>query len=281
MKFSVVVLVLCSGLMHALWNTLLQMGNDRTMVMAVVTGIMALFALILLPFGPAPDPSSWPYIFLSAALNNAYIFFLIKAYRYGDLSHSYPLARGSAPLLVAIGAALFVGERLSTIEIVGVGLISGGIVSLLFGGNNGLNRSWRSLFYPLGTGLLIATYTVVDGVGVRLSGNPTAYVGWLFILLAIPINLFTFSVRRRDIVIFFRNHGKAALLAGLLSFSSYALAIWALNLGAMAHVAALRETSVIMAAIIGSRFLGDPFGRLRILASSAVALGVVIMNLQI
>ena len=280
MELYVVVLVLCSGLMHALWNTLLRMGDDRTMIMAVVSGIMALFALVRLPFVPAPDPSSWLYISLSAALNNAYYFFLIKAYRYGDLSRSYPLARGSAPLLVSIGAALFVGERLSVMESIGVGIISCGIVSLMLGRNNDLNRSWRPLFYPLGTGLLIATYTVVDGIGVRLSGNSAAYVGWLFILQAIPINLFTFSTRRRDIVIFLRNHGKAALLAGLLSSFSYALSIWALNLGAMAHVAALRETSVIMAAIIGSIFLGEPFGRLRILASSAVALGVFIMNLQ-
>ncbi len=277
MSPAVIALVLGAALMHALWNTVVKMDDDRLMTMAVVIGTTGLLAPVLLVLGPAPTPESWPYIAASVLLNNVYFYFLIEAYRVGDLSHAYPLARGSAPLVVALGAALFAGEHLSPLELLGIGVISGGIVSLAFG--DGLMGGWRPIAYPLATGLMIAIYTVVDGIGVRLSQSPAGYIGWLFILNPWPIVIVALVKRRYGVVRFLRTSWRPAALGGFLNLGSYGLAIWALSLGAMAHVSALRETSVIIAAVIGTRFLGEPFGRLRVASAAAVVIGVILINM--
>ena len=275
----VVGLVLAAAVMHAVWNTVLKVGDDRLMTMAVVIGVSGLPALALLIWGPPPAPASWPFIGLSVAIHCAYFFFLVQAYRVGDLSHAYPLARGSAPLIVAAGGALFAGEMLGVLEMLGVALVSAGIISLLLTGGYGLRGGWRTLFYPLATGLMIAAYTVADGLGVRLSGNPASYIGWLFVLSAIPIGVFALHRRRGAWRAFLRANWKPSIGGGLLAFGAYALAIWALNLGAMVHVSALRETSVVIAALIGTRLLGEPFGIRRVLSASTVAGGVVVLYL--
>lgn len=266
--------------MHATWNAVVKVGDDRLLSMAVVIGVTALLAPLLLVLGPAPAPASWKFIVLSALLNNAYFLFLIQAYRVGDLSHAYPLARGSAPLLVAAGAVALAGEKLSVGQLVGIGLVSGGIVSLLLSAGYGLRGGWRSIVYPLATGVMIAAYTVVDGIGVRLSGNPAGYIGWLFLLFAIPIVAIAVVRRRRDAAAFLRKSWKPAVLAGFLNFGSYGLAIFALSLGAMAPVSALRETSVIIGAWIGTRLLGEPFGWQRVVSAAIVAAGVIVMNIN-
>ncbi len=279
MEPFVIVIVLASAVMHAIWNAVVKVGDDRLTSMAVVIVVTALLAPLLLLLGPAPAPASWKFIAVSAVLNNAYFFLLIEAYRTGDLSHAYPLARGSAPLIVAAGSVLFAGERLNIPELIGVGLVSGGIVSLLFGTPYGVRAGWRSIIYPLATGVMIGAYTVVDGIGVRLSGSPAGYIGWLFILFAIPISVIAFARRSAQAAQFVRDSWKPVGLAGLLNFGSYGLAIWALSLGAMAPVSALRETSVIIGAWIGTRLLGEPFGWQRVLSAAIVAAGVVVMNL--
>jgi drug/metabolite transporter (DMT)-like permease len=287
----VIVVVLAAAVMHAVWNTVLKVGSDRLMTMTVVIGISGLLAPGLIAFGPPPSLESWPYIILSALIHCAYFFFLIQAYRVGDLSHAYPLARGSAPLVVAMGGALFAGEWLSPFEWFGVAMVSTGIISLLVTGSYGLRGvtssggatesggNWRALFYPIATGMMIASYTVADGLGVRLSGNPASYIGWLMVLSAVPICIFA-AVRRRGAAInFLRAHWKPSVGGGVLAFTAYSLAIWALTLGAMVHVSALRETSVVIAALIGTRLLGEPFGARRVLSATIVAAGVVVMHL--
>ena len=275
----VIGLVLAAAVMHAVWNTVLKVGDDRLMTMAVVIGVSGLPALALVFWGPPPAPASWPFIGLSVAIHCAYFFFLIQAYRVGDLSHAYPLARGSAPLTVAAGGALFAGETLHPLELLGVVLVSAGIISLLLTGGYGLRGGSRTLFYPLATGAMIAAYTVADGLGVRLSGNPASYIGWLFVLSAIPIGVFALHRRRGAWRAFLRANWKPSIGGGLLAFGAYALAIWALNLGAMVHVSALRETSVVIAALIGTRLLGEPFGVRRVLSASTVAGGVIVLHL--
>ena len=279
MEPLLVIIVLCSATMHASWNALIKMGEDRLLAMAVVITITALLSPILILTSPIPAMASWPYLLASVLLNNAYFFFLIEAYRSGDLSHAYPLARGSAPLLVAGGGALFASEHLNLVELIGVAIVSTGIVSLIAARNSNGVRGWRSVFYPLATGVMIATYTVVDGIGVRLSGSPTGYIGWLFLLFAIPIAIIAARARRGQVRTFLRHNWKSALGAGVLNFSSYGLAIFALSLGAMAHVSALRETSVILAVLIGTRVLGEPFGPIRLAAACLVTVGVITIHL--
>ncbi len=274
----VVILVLTAAVMHAVWNAVVKVDGDRLMAMAVVIATTGVLAPLLLLIGPAPAPESWGYIVASALLNNVYFLLLVEAYRVGDLSHAYPLARGSAPLMVAVGAML-VGETLGPGEWAGVALVSGGIVSLMLAGGQERHAGWRPIAYPLLTGLMIAVYTVVDGVGVRLSGSPAGYIGWLFILSPLPIVTIAVARRRGRAVRFLRESWKPVVLAGCLNMGSYGLAIWALSLGAMAHVSALRETSVIIAAVIGTCVLGESFGRKRILSAAVVVAGVVLINL--
>jgi len=274
----VILLVLTAAVLHAVWNAVVKVDGDRLMTMAVVIGTTGLLAPLLLLLGPNPAPESWPYIAASAILNNFYFLFLIEAYRVGDLSHAYPLARGSAPLMVAVGAAVFGGESLGVGEVIGIALISGAIISLVFFAGEGRQAGWRPIVYPLLTGLMIAAYTVVDGIGVRLSGSPTGFIGWLFILSPLPIVFIAVARRRRGAIDFLRSRWRPAVLAGCLNLGSYGLAIWALSLGAMAHVSALRETSVIIAALIGTFVLGESFGRKRVFSAIGVVIGVVIMS---
>ncbi len=275
----VIVMVLAAAVMHAVWNTFVKVGDDRFMTMAVVIGVTGLLGPALVLAGAPPAPESWKFIALSVTIHLGYFFFLIQAYRVGDLSHAYPLARGSAPLLVAAGSALFAGEMLNAGELAGIAVISAGIISLMLAGGSGFRGDFRATAYPLATGLMIASYTVADGLGVRVSGSPAGYIGWLFILSAIPLVVAALAWRRGEAVAFLRRSWKPGLVAGALAFCAYGLAIWALNLGTMAHVSALRETSVVIAALIGTRFLGEPFGRRRVLSAAVVVGGVVLLNL--
>ena len=274
----VVVMVLAAAVMHAVWNTFVKVDDDRLMAMAMVIGVSGLFAPALLLVGAPPSPESWKFIAISVVIHSAYFFFLVQAYRVGDLSHAYPLARGSAPLLVAAGSALFAGEVLSLGELAGIAVISAGIVSLMLGGGHGFRGDFRVTAYPLATGVMIAAYTVADGLGVRASGSPAGYIGWLFIFSAVPMVGAAFVRRGIGVFTLVRRGWKRGLLAGTLASSAYALAIWALSLGAMAHVSALRETSVVIAALIGTRLLGEPHGRRRVLSAAVVAAGVVVLN---
>jgi len=274
----VTILILAAAVMHAVWNAVVKVDGDRLMTMTVVIGTTGLLAPFLLLLGPSPAPESWPYIVASAVLNNIYFLFLIKAYRVGDFSHAYPLARGSAPLMVALGAMFFSGEILGVGEIFGIALVSGGIISLMCGGD--LKLGWGPIVYPLLTGLMIATYTVIDGIGVRLSGSPSGYVGWLFILSPFPLSIIAIVRRGSGVFVFLRARWRWGVLGGVLNMASYGLAIWALTFAAMAHVSALRETSVIIAALIGSRVLGEAFGRKRLISAIIVVIGVVTINLS-
>ena len=275
-----IILILSAAVMHAVWNAFVKMDGDRLMTMAVVISTTGLLAPLLLLTGPPPALESWPYIVLSVLLNNAYFLFLIEAYRFGDLSQVYPIARGSAPLLVTVGAALFANEQLSIAGLAGVFIISAGTISLVWGSGLRMSAEKRSIIFALLTGLMIASYTIIDGIGVRLSGNPASYIGWLFILSPLPIASIAMLRRRGDAIVYIRKNWKLAVLGGGLNLGSYGLSIWALNLAAMAHVSAMRETSVIIAALIGTQLLGESFGKRRILAAMVVAIGVVLITLS-
>jgi drug/metabolite transporter (DMT)-like permease len=159
-------------------------------------------------------------------------------------------------------------------------VISVGIISLVWGSGVKLGAEKRAVVFALLTSLMIATYTVVDGLGVRLSGSPASFIGWLFILNPLPILAIALVRRRGQARVYLRTNWRPAVFGGCLNLGSYGLSIWALSLGTMAHVSALRETSVIIAAVIGTRMLGEAFGRRRVLAAAAVAFGVVLIALQ-
>ena len=272
-------LVLVAAFLHAAWNAMVKVGYDRLVVLAIANATGVFISVVILPFVSLPLPASWPFLLGSIALHTGYYFFLIRAYRVGDLSHVYPMARGLSPMLVALLAAVLASEIPPPWGMVGVVLACVGIVSLAFESGPPWRGDTRPVIYALGTAVFIAGYTVMDGMGVRRAGDPLAYIVWLMLLDGIPIICFTAYARRHQLVTLLGGNWRAGCTSGVLQFAAYALIIWAMSLGAMASVSALRETSVIFAAIIAAVVLKEPVGRLRIAAAVLVALGIVLMRI--
>jgi drug/metabolite transporter (DMT)-like permease len=277
MDAGIVALVLLAALLHASWNAVVKAGGDPFVRLAVLNVAAGLCALPLLLVASPPAAASWPYLLGSVAIHLVYNTTLAYGYRLGDLSHVYPIARGIAPPLVALGAWLFAGEYLGAIGILAIVLISGAVASLAF------TARWRlgplaPLGLALATGLGIAGYTICDGLGGRAAGDVVGYIAWLFVIDAVPFGLVVAIWRRHDLAEALRASGAAPVLGGALSLGAYGLVIWAMSRAPMAGVSALRETSVIMAALIGTRLLREPLGTRRVVAASIVALGVVLLK---
>ncbi|MFO1351491.1 MAG: DMT family transporter [Gammaproteobacteria bacterium] len=274
---SVLALVLCAAVLHASWNALLKIGGDPLARLALINAAAALCALPIVLLAPAPAAASWPYLAGSVAIHQVYNLGLVFGYRYGDLSLVYPITRGVAPMLVAIGAYLFAGERLNLPGTLAVGFICAAILSLAFDKGWRL-RSPKAVGFALLTGLMIAGYTVCDGLGGRLSGSAPGYSAWLFVLEAPPLALVALAWRPHAVLAVFAKHWRMGLLGGACAATAYGLVIWAMSLTPMTYVSALRETSVILAAWIGTRLLREPFGGRRMALASLVAVGVILLQ---
>ncbi|MGH3254418.1 MAG: EamA family transporter [Streptosporangiaceae bacterium] len=275
LPLSVTLVVLAAAITHATWNAIAHGIRDQTLSFGLIGagGIIVAIPLVILIAAPRAD--SWPYLLGSVAIHIFYNLLLMRCYRYGEFGQVYPLARGISPLVVTILAAVFVGEHLALPQLAGVAVVSGGLAALVFAGR----RPGRAaLLAAIGTGLTIAAYTTVDGVGVRLSASPVGYIGWLMLLQSLCVPAFAL-VRRRDVL---TKQPPRILLAGLaagaLSVLAYGLVLWAQTRGALAPIAALRETSVIFGAIIGTLVFREPFGRARIAATVLVAAGILLLN---
>ena len=275
---GVMAIVLLAAVLHASWNAIVKVGSDRLITMTLVIGTHGLISLPILPFVPIPAAEAWPWLMLSAGVHLIYYGTLILAYEHGDLSQVYPIARGSAPLLVALGAWLLVGEALSPTELVGILVLCGGIVSLAW--HRGLGPSaGPAVGLALLTALTIGIYTVSDGIGVRNSGHALGYILWLFTVSSFPLVGFTIWRRRASLRDAIAPDLRNGVIGGMISMISYGSVIWALGQGPLAHVSALRETSVLMAALIGAGLLKEPFGPRRIAASAVVVGGAVLLNI--
>ncbi|MFL6647316.1 MAG: EamA family transporter [Sulfurifustaceae bacterium] len=271
-------LVLLAALAHAIWNAMVKASHDRLLMIAAIRSVGMLFGVVVVTFTPLPHTESWPYLLAAAAVHYAYYGFVLQAYRVGDLNLVYPLARGTAPLIVAALAALFVGEQLGPWKVTAVLLVSIGILSLAF--RHGPPRG-GAVPYALATGAAIAGYTSLSGVGVRLSESPLAYAGWLEIATGVGMVLVALTCRGATIRPFVRACWRQGLTAGVLSVSGYVIALWAMVYLPIAPVAALRETSVVFAALIGTYKLREAFGLQRLTASCAVAFGVMLLTLPV
>lgn len=270
----VVGLVLLAALMHAVWNALVKVSGDRLAIMVGMSAVGGAAGLAVLPFAVSPLPASWPFLALTTAIHVGYYLFLLRAYGVGDLSQVYPIARGGSPLILALISGPVVGETLSVTQASGVGLISLGIVSLSLG-----RGSRPALIYAVCTACFIAAYSATDGLGVRRSGSPLGYIGWLFFLDGAMMLAFGFWRRGRTLFSPSRVDWRQWIGGGVLALGAYGIVVWCYNLGAVATVSALRETSVVFAALIGTLFLGEKFGARRVIAASIVASGIVVMNL--
>jgi drug/metabolite transporter (DMT)-like permease len=271
-------LVLAAAVLHASWNALVKVGGDPFVRLAVVTAVGGLCALPFLPVVSVPAGPSWPYLIGSVVIHHAYYFTLAWGYRTGDLSHVYPISRGIAPPLVALLAWGYAGEAPGPVGLVGIVIISAGIMSLALHGWR--PESAKPVAFGLATGLAIAGYTLCDGLGGRSAGDVFGYIVWLFVIDAIPFPVIVAIVYRDRLRQSLSRCWRPAAIGGALSVVAYAMVIWAMSLSPMASVSALCETSVIIAALIGTRFLDEPFGRRRVLAASVVAFGVVLLQVS-
>jgi len=272
MSIGISFLVLLAALLHASWNALLRAGTDRLWSMTIMCVAIAVACALLIPAFPLPARASWGCVLLSAVLHVGYNLFLIRTYRSGDLGQTYPIARGSSPLLVSVGAALVAGELPDPVSLAGVLLVSGGIIALAF---QGRALGIQSLAYALGTGCFIGTYSVTDGIGARLSGSPVGYTLWMCLLWGVLMPAVYVAARDwRSLFRGVRETGTAAA-GGIVSLIAYGIVIFAMALGPMGSVSALRETSVVFAALIGRFFLHEKLTAYRILACLVVALGAL------
>jgi drug/metabolite transporter (DMT)-like permease len=277
LSLAVMFAVIAAAVTHAAWNAIAHGIKDQTLAFALigVGGIAVGIPLVIVTAMPRAD--AWPYLLGSVAIHVFYNLLLMQCNRLGEFSQVYPLARGTSPLVVTILAAIFVHEHLALSQVAGVLIVSAGLAVLVLAGR----RPGRAAFAAaVGTGLTIAAYTTVDGVGVRLSASPVGYIGWLMVLESLCVPMFA-VYRRRDVLLHQPKRILAAgLAAGALSVLAYGLVLWAQTRGALAPIAALRETSVIFGAIIGTLVFREPFGRTRIAATVLVAAGIVLLNVS-
>ena len=276
MSLEIAVIVLLAAALHAGWNTLIKVSGDRVAVMALVTLAGSLISVLFLPFVESPDPASWPLLALTILLHTGYHFFLPVAYDHGDLGQVYPIARGSAPLIVTVGALIFADEYLDGVSLLGVICLAVGVMTLTFDKGSGVAKKPRAVLYALGTGFCIAAYTVVDGIGVRQAGSVLGFAVWL----TIGDGLLTFLVAlvwKRSAVwrVDRLNLGKG-IAGGAMQVGAYWIIVWALAHAPMGMVSALRETSVLFAALISTFVLKEGFGVWRFVSASIVTFGLVL-----
>jgi drug/metabolite transporter (DMT)-like permease len=305
LPLSVTLVVLAAAVTHATWNAIAHGIKDQVLAFGLIGAGGIVVAVPLVLVSPFPLGACWPYLLASVFIHVFYNLLLMRSYSCGEFGQVYPLARGTSPLVVTVLAAVFAAERLSAFQVAGVLVVSAGLAVLVLSGRggrrsgagSGLGRAARrsgagsgagagagsglgraALIAAAGTGLTIAAYTTVDGLGVRLSGSPVAYIGWLMLLESLCVPAWALARRRHVLGGSSRRVLASGLLAGALSVLAYGLVLWAQTRGALAPIAALRETSVIFGAIIGTVVFREPFGRWRITATVVVVLGVLLLN---
>ncbi len=278
LTWPVVAAVLFGALLHASWNALVKSSSDKALDTAVIHLLGSLVALPIALLVGWPRAQSWPFILTSVVIHIGYYIALTGAYKHGDLGLTYPLMRGTAPLLVALSAALTVGETLSPLSWAGVIGVSCGVLAL------GLSRhaldSPRAVAFALANAVVIAIYTVVDALGARASGNALQYVVALFVLDGWPFALMVFARRGGARVWpYARARWPVATLGAAASLGSYGIALWAMTRAPVATVAALRETSVLFAALLGSWFLKEAFNWRRAAGTAVIVAGVMALRM--
>ncbi len=274
MTLPALSLVLFAALLHASWNAMVRGTRDRAMVLAGIAAMHTIIGAVFLIIAPAPARESLPWLATSAVVHYVYYWLLFRAYREGDLSQVYPISRGMSPALVTLGAYVLVGETLPLVGILGVALVSLGI-ALLAASSRGRGRA--PLWFAIALGVMIATYSVADGIGIRRSDSLLGYMGWLFLSEAL-IPLFVLSRRMRAGQPMALPSFGLGMVGGVFSVGAYAIALYVMTFAPIGAVSAVRESSVIIAALIGVVMFGErPIG-LRLVASGFVAAGIIALS---
>lgn len=276
MTLTVFCILLFAALLHASWNAIVKASGDKMYAAIGVSGSAALIALVMLPFAPQPALVSAPYLLASCALQVVYTVLVAKTYQVSDMSQTYPLMRGTAPLLVALISVLVLGDSLSWLAWSGIAVIC---LSILAMAMNGRMTSRKGVWLALLNACFIAGYTLVDGTGVRLSDTALGYTLWTFFMNGFCLLLWAMMARRREASRYLRTHWKKGLLGGIGTMGSYGLALWAMTQAPLAVVAALRETSILFGALIAFVLLKEKVAGLRIAAAVGIAGGAILLRL--
>ncbi|MFD5795858.1 EamA family transporter [Streptomyces diastatochromogenes] len=270
--------VLLAAVTHASWNAIAHRITDKLVGFTLILAGGVLIGLLLAPFAAFPAAGAWPYLVVSAVIHLVYVVLLMTSFRLGDFGQAYPIARGSAPLVVTVFAAVFAHEVPNGWAAAGIALSCVGLTGVALWGLRGHRPQWAAIGAALATGLSIASYTVVDGLGVRASGSPLGYTAWLMILQGVAIPAYAVCCRwRRETVAVLRPFAALGLLGSALSVSAYGLVLWAQTRADLAPIAALRESSIIVGAAIGALFFKERFGAPRIAAAGLLVVGIGLM----
>ncbi|WP_327141114.1 DMT family transporter [Nocardia sp. NBC_01327] len=271
---TVLIVTLVAACAHAIWNAIAHWVPDKLVSITLVNAGGALCAIPLVLMAAPPDPRCWVYLGASVGLHIVYNAMLMMSYRLGDLSQTYPLARGTSPLVVTLIAAVIFSETPRNGQLAGILLISIGLACLVFWGHRTNPSRPSAIAAAVVTGTMIAAYTTVDGIGVRESSSTFGYIGWLMLLEGLAVPFYAVATRRGRLWPDIRPVWKIGLTGGVLSFLAYGLILWAQTRGALADIAALRESSIIVGALIGTLIFGERFGSARIVATLAVVAGI-------
>ena len=278
MPLNIFLAIILAAFLHAVWNAMVKNEDNKYLaVTAIVLGHVPVSVLIIL-LTPIPSVESIPFIILSALLHIGYEWYLLSAYRFGDLTKVYPIARGTAPILITIVSLIFLGVALSNFEILGIFIISLGILSLSLQGAKGIkNRS--AVIYALVTGFFIMGYSITDGYGARVSNSFLSYMGWSFILNATIFPIILKINNKSEIITkTFKEGKKIFFIGGTLSYIVYGIVIWGFTQAPIALITALRETSIIFALLIGTFFLKEKFTFLKVIATFVIFFGVALLK---
>jgi drug/metabolite transporter (DMT)-like permease len=279
MALDVMLAVLLGALLHAIWNAMIRGSANRTLDTVLVVAGAGTLMVCMLPFAPLPAPASWPYVIASGGIHVGYFLLVAMSYRHGEMSFVYPIMRGSAPAVSAIAVALLLAEVPPAGGWLGVALICGGVMLLAADSWRTGSFHGRAALFAIGTAGVIVVYTLVDGIGVRLSDHAASYTGWVFLLTAIPL-LTIFLLRdRADTTAYLQQHWRRGLFGGACTLASYALALWAMTQAPIALVAALRETAVVFGVLIAAIVLRERITRVRYLSILIVTAGAAAIKL--
>ncbi len=270
--------VLAAAFLHAAWNALIKQGGDKFAALLVMVLFEGAIGLAILATRPWPEAHVWPWLLASGAIHTLYMLALSYAYEHGDLSRVYPISRGAAPMIVLAIGALVLSDRLTGLETLGILVLGFGIITMAHGVFS-QNESRRLLPFALLTATATAAYTLVDGHGARISGDPMAFVAWMFFLEMLMFTTLAIVLRHASLPHMDARGWLSGALAAAASYGAYLIAVWAMTKAPIALVSALRETSILFAVLIGWLIFGDRMHRSKAVAALLIVAGVALTRL--
>lgn len=278
MSLGVFLAVLGAAFLHALWNALIKVGTSKVGGMVILSIVEVPIGLVVVALSPAIDRAAIPWVIAAGCTHFAYKFFLTYAYDRGDLSRVYPIARGAAPMIVALFGAVFLADAVTGRQYLAIAVLAAGIL-LMAKGVFASGEDRRLLPFALGSACATATYTLIDGLGARVSGVPSAYVAWVFVADGCFFTLGMLALRGWDVIPRNWQAWRMGALASTASYGAYAVSIWAMTFAPIAVVAALRETSILFAVLIGWLVFGERMTGEKALAALVIVAGVILTRI--